>query len=111
MKDQQDAGIIEEVPEYNISITGKTYHMPHQLVVREDSVTTKLRIVYDASLKLHGKLLNESLENIPSKHTDLSSVLLQFKAYKLALIGDIEKAFFTIGVKDTARDALRFLWV
>ena len=85
--------------------------MPHQLVVREDRVTIKLRIVYGASSKLHGKSLNESLENIPSKYTDLLSVLLQFRAYKVALIADIEKAFLTVGVKDTDRDALRFLWV
>ena len=44
--------------------------MPHQLVVPEDRVTTKLRILYDASSKLHGISLNESLENIPTKHTD-----------------------------------------
>ena len=55
--------------------------------------------------------MNESLENIPDKHTDLFSVLLQFRAYKVALIADTEKAFFTIGVKDTDQDALRFLWV
>ena len=55
--------------------------------------------------------MNESLENIPTQHTDLFSILLQFRAYKVALIADIEKAFFTIGVKDTDRDALRFLWV
>ena len=83
--------------------------MPYQLVVREDRVTTKLRIVYDASSKLHGKSL--SWENIPTKNRDLFSVLLQFRAYKVALIANIEKAFFTIGVKDTDRDALRFLWV
>ena len=70
IKEQQDAGIIEEVPKYNIPVAGKTYYMPHQLV-REDRVTTKLRIVYDASSKLHRKSLNESQENIPTKHTDL----------------------------------------
>ena len=55
--------------------------------------------------------MNESLENIPTKHTDLFSVFLQFRAYKVALIVDIEKAFFTIGLKDTDHDALRFLWM
>ena len=75
--------------------------MPHQLVVQEDRVTTKLRIAYDASSKLHRKSLNKSLENIPTKTTDLLSVLLQFRAYKVPLIANIEKAFFTIGVKDT----------
>ena len=111
MKEQQDAGIIEEVPEYNIPTAWKTYYIPHQLVVREDRFTTKLSIAYDASSKLHGKSLNESLENITTKHTDLFSVLLQFRAYKVTLIADIEKVFFMINLKDTDRDALRFLWV
>ena len=60
MTEQQDAGIIEEVPKYNIPTTGRTYCILHQLVVREDRVTTKIRIVYDASSKLLGKSLNES---------------------------------------------------
>ena len=60
IKEQQHASIIEEVPKYNIPTVGKTYDMLHQLVFREDRVTTKLRIVYDASSKLHGKSLNES---------------------------------------------------
>ena len=85
--------------------------MPHQLAVREDRVTTKLRIVYDASSKLHEKSFNDSLENIPNKFTDLFSVLVQFRACKAALIADIEKEFFTIRVKNTDRDALRFLWL
>ena len=41
--------MLEEVPKYNIPTAGKTYYMPHQSVVRGDRVTTKLRIVYDAS--------------------------------------------------------------
>ena len=61
IKEQQDASVIEEVLKYNIPTEGKTYCMPHQLVVREDRVTTKLCIVFDASSKLHGKSLNESL--------------------------------------------------
>ena len=39
------------------------------------------------------------------------SVLLQFRACKVALIANIEKAFFPTGVKDTDRDTLRFLLV
>ena len=59
--------------------------MPHQLVVREDRVTTKLRTVYDASSELHGKSLNESLENIPSVRIQamLHLCLLQMKKVKI----------------------------
>ena len=55
MKEQQDAGIIEEALKYNIPTEGKTYYMPHQLVVWKNRFTTKLHIVYDASSKLHEK--------------------------------------------------------
>ena len=37
IKQQQDVGVIEEVTKYNILTAGKTYYMPHQLIVREDS--------------------------------------------------------------------------
>ena len=45
MKEQQDARIIEGAHKYNIPAAGKTCYMPHKLVVREDRVTTKLRIL------------------------------------------------------------------
>ena len=45
MKEQQDARIIEGVHKYNIPAAGKTCYMPHKLVVREDRVATKLRIL------------------------------------------------------------------
>lgn len=68
--------------------------VPHQSVITEDKVTTKWQILYDVSLKLHGKSLNESLENVPTEHTDLFSVILQFRVHKVALIADIEKVFY-----------------
>lgn len=41
----------------------ETYYIPHQPIVRTDEITTKLRVVFDASAKssngnsLHDKLL------------------------------------------------------
>ena len=78
MEEQRQAGVIEEVPEEVVPEVGKTYYMPHQAVVREDKSTAKLRVVYDASSKSSGESLNECLELLPSKFTDLFSVLVQF---------------------------------
>ena len=55
--------------------------------------------------------MNESLENTTTKHIDLFSVLHQFRAYKVALIADIEKAFFVIALKDKDRETFKFWWV
>ena len=51
IEDQLDSGVIERVPERP---TGeRVYYMPHKPVVRQDAVTTKVRMVFDASSKPH----------------------------------------------------------
>ena len=66
IKQQLKEGIIEPVPERP---TGKriTYN-PHQPVVREETATTKVRVMYDASAKATKgvKSLNECLHTGPS---------------------------------------------
>ena len=42
MRKQQEAGILEKVPEDTVQIPGKTYYIPHQLVIRQVKNTTKL---------------------------------------------------------------------
>ena len=34
-----------------------------------------------------------------------------FRLYRVALIGDVEKAFLMVSVADCDRDVLRFLWI
>ena len=46
----------------------------------------------------------------PSITPLLYDVLLRLRMYKVVLIGDIRKAFLSIGVHKQDRDALRFFW-
>ncbi|XP_064475611.1 uncharacterized protein LOC135389500 [Ornithodoros turicata] len=88
-----------------------TYYMPHQAVVREASRTTKLRVVCDASSHTPGLLsLNDNLQSGPNLTADLVALLLNFRQHNVALVADMEKAFLQIQVKESDRDALRFLW-
>ena len=48
IREQVEAGIVEEVAE--LDEVDKVHYLPHQAVVRKDAVTTKVRIVYEASL-------------------------------------------------------------
>ena len=111
INDQESAGIIEEIKNEGKSVVGKTYYMPHHAVIRQDKSTSKVRIVYDASSKYGGASLNECLHGGTTLFTDLFAVLLRFRLYRVALIGDIQQAFLSIGIKEEDRDALRFLWV
>ena len=98
---------IEEVP--NPSVRG--HYLPHH-GVEKNSVTTPLRVVFNASAKAKSKdlSLNDILETGPSLTEKLIDSLLSFRVGKFALVGDISKAFLRIGLQEIDRDYVRFLW-
>ena len=67
--------------------------------------------MYDASARSNGPSLNDTLYVGPSFGQNIMDIMLRFRAYKVALTADIEKAFLMIKVADEDRDALRFLWL
>ena len=109
--DQLEKGVIEKVDSNDHGKIGWTHYLPHHGVVREDKDTTKLRVVFDASCRGSGPSLNDCLEAGPSLNPELFDVLLRFRLFPIALVADIEKAFFMISVNPEDRDVLRFLWI
>ena len=112
IKDQLGAGVIETVAALE-KPSDKLHYLPHQAVIRKDAETTKIRIVYDASAKesKSGTSLNECWHTGPSLNPLLFDILVRFRENKVALVGDIEKAFLNIEVNPGDRDCLRFLWL
>ena len=108
IQDQLEKGIIEPAPDETKSTV---HYLPHHGVVRSDKTTTKLRVVYDASSKTSGPSLNECLYKGPKFQQLILDLLIRFRAYKIAVIADVEKAFLMIAVDEKDRDVLRFLWV
>ena len=109
--DQLQSGIIEEVIE--LERAPKVHYLPHQAVVRKESATTKVRVVYDASSR-EGKVeacLNDCLHVGPPLTPLLYNILLRFRENRVILVEDIEKAFLNVEVDKEDRDCLRFLWV
>jgi len=70
------------------------YVIPHHAVLRPDSSTTKLRVVFDASAKSSsGVSLNNILTVGPTIQQDLILTLLSFRLYRHALTADITKIY------------------
>ena len=67
IQEQLAKGIIETVSPGE-KTTSRVHYLPHHGVVRSDKATTKLRVVYDASLKVSGPSLNECLYKGPKFH-------------------------------------------
>lgn len=76
-----------------------------------DKETTKIRVVYDASAKRNGPSLNDCLYSGPPLNPLIFEVLARFRAHKVALTADIEKAFLNVGIAPEHRNYLRFLWI
>lgn len=87
------------------------HYLPHREVIRLDKNTTKIRVVYDASAKRNGPSLNDCLYSGPPLTPLIFDVLTRFRAHKVAVTADIEKAFLNVAVAPEHRDFLRFLWV
>ncbi|XP_064469857.1 uncharacterized protein LOC135384591 [Ornithodoros turicata] len=88
------------------------YYLPHHAVVRSETATTKIRIVFDASSYIAGQpSFNNVLSKGPNMNSDLLHLLLTFRNHPVALTADIRKAYLQILIRPEDRDALRFLRV
>ncbi|KAL6739746.1 hypothetical protein Aduo_013165 [Ancylostoma duodenale] len=109
--DQQlKSRIIEEVDEQQPQ-GPHVYYIPHQAVIKQDSNTTKLRIVFDASSHRRGSpSLNDCIHQGPTMSPDLCGTLLRSRLNPFLITADVEKAFHQIRLQEDQRDATRFLW-
>ena len=89
------------------------HHIPHHPVIRKDALSTKIRIVFDASNRANRNSvsLNDILQVGPPLTPAIFDILLRFKTRTVGLVADIEKAFLQISIDSNDRNCLRFLWV
>ncbi|XP_055543669.1 uncharacterized protein LOC129729204 [Wyeomyia smithii] len=78
----------------------KRCFLPHHPVVKEDSTTTKLRVVFDASAKTSTNTsLNDSLLVGLVIQEDLRTIILRSRTRQIMVVADIEKMFRQIEIR------------
>ena len=88
--------------------------VPHRAVVRSaDQVTTKVRPVFNCSLKVgNAPSINEAAFKGIDLMSELIDLLLCFRSNKFAVISDIKQAFLQIKLKNLSdRNKFCFFWV
>ena len=111
-KEQLKLNVAEKVTPWetnNFDHVGNIHYLPHRPVIKDDRVTSKVRIVFDASSKIEGPSVNDCLHPGRSLTEPLFSVFLRFRANKINFIADIEKAFSQISLKPEHRDCAIFV--
>lgn len=75
------------------------FFLPHHHVIKETSATTKLRVVFDGSMKTtSGASLNDMQRVGPVLQSDLFSILIRFRQHNFVAIADIEKMYRQIWI-------------
>ncbi|XP_062713755.1 uncharacterized protein LOC134290605 [Aedes albopictus] len=80
MKDYASLGHMERIPDSEVDVGSNCYYLPHHAVTKEDSLSTKLRVVFYGSCpSTTGISLNQTLYVGPNINPDLLVVLSRFR--------------------------------
>lgn len=86
-------------------------YFPHHAVIKGSSLTTKLRVVFDASSKSSsGVSVNDTQIVGPQVQDNLYDVLLRFRSHEVAICGDIAKMYRMINVNPAETQFQNILW-
>lgn len=95
MQEYLDLGHMELSTRYE----PREYFIPHHPILREASLTTKLRVVFDATAPSdNGVSLNDALHTGPLLLSDLWKILVRFRWHKVVFVADISKMYRCIWV-------------
>lgn len=96
--------LVEDSPHFQAFI-------PHHPVIKETSTTTKVRNVFNASMKTsNGVSLNDCLCVGPTIQPELFDQLIQWRKFKFVLSGDIEKMYRQIWINPQHANHQTILW-
>ncbi|XP_063635207.1 uncharacterized protein LOC134805958 [Cydia splendana] len=109
MNDYESRGHLEEVEPPSTS-EGHFYYIPHHGILR-DSVTTPLRVVFDASAKdANETSLNATLLAGPKLQTNIFDLLTRFRWHAVVFTGDVKQMYRQILVPEEDAEFQRILW-
>ena len=110
MKKIIDLGHLEKVPEGHLESL-ECYFSPHHCVVKLDSTTTKLRVVFDASSKTtSGLSLNECLTVGRKLQQEVFNILIRCRVSKTGMSADIAKMDRQVELNEKYPEYHRIFW-
>ena len=105
----EDSGYVRPVPDSQLG-KANTYYLPHFAVFREDKVSTKIRIVMDGRSAFRGVSLNDCVLPGPKVINSLFKVLVRFRRYPVAVVGDAKEMFLRLLLASEDRNYRRFVY-
>ncbi|XP_057330973.1 uncharacterized protein LOC130671223 [Microplitis mediator] len=109
LKEYEDLGHMRRVKLKDLP--PNSYMLPHHGVLKEQSTTTKLRVVFNGSWKTtSGVSINEILHVGPKIQVDISDVLIRIRCHRYLFATDVTKMFRQIAVDKEDHHLQCILW-
>nr|CAH7733895.1 unnamed protein product [Callosobruchus chinensis] len=84
---------------------------PHHGVVKEDSLTTKLRVVFDGSAPTSSGISLNQIQCIGANlQDDLNSILMRFRTFSFVVSSDVEKMYRCVWIIPEQRPLQLIYW-
>ncbi|XP_055614144.1 uncharacterized protein LOC129760518 [Uranotaenia lowii] len=87
----------------------KVWYLPLGIVTNPKK-PEKLRLIWDASARVHNISFNSMMLKGPDLLASLPAVLYRFRSRRVAICGDLKEMFHQIKIKEEDKSAQRFLW-
>ncbi|XP_072376467.1 uncharacterized protein [Diabrotica undecimpunctata] len=112
IKEYQELGHMVKVnPTVSLHPSRKSYFLPHHGVLKETSLTTKLRVVYDGSCPTtSGWSLNDLQYTGPKIQNDIFDILIRFRQYTYVVSADVSKMYRQVIVHEENRPLQQIVW-
>ncbi|XP_057671252.1 uncharacterized protein LOC130902982 [Diorhabda carinulata] len=103
-------GHMSELNNFNFNLQ-PSFFLPHHAVIKESSMTTRLRVVFDASSKSTSSLsLNDILKTGPCIQDTLFFILLRFRLFPIVVSADIAKMYRCVKIHENDTKFQLILW-
>ncbi|XP_051168523.1 uncharacterized protein LOC127286209 [Leptopilina boulardi] len=87
------------------------YFLPHHAIIKEEKLTSKIRVVFNGSAKdSRGFSLNNALMVGPTVQNDLFTIYTRFRLFMYVLSADLEKMYRQVLVAPEDFDYQKILW-
>ncbi|KAL0803434.1 hypothetical protein ABMA28_017281 [Loxostege sticticalis] len=99
-----------DISKYDLS-KGNVYFLPHHPVFNNNSKTTPVRAVFDASMNAKNNIsLNDLLLNGPTVQKELFDILILLRTYKYVLLCDIKSMYRQVLIENKFCCLQNILW-
>lgn len=111
MTEMEDMSFSRKLSEQEINdYKGPAHYISHHAVLRPESTSTSVRILFNSSATYQGHKLNDYWQKGPDLLNGLFGVILRFRENKVALTADISKMYHRVLIPLENQHVHRFLW-